>query len=165
MSLPRKVLEKYVKDGCAFIETGSRWGDTLIRAMETGGAYCAFGCEVDGLYAGVAKMHVADYSNKISVDHQDSVTWLRGFVERKGNVGSVVFLDAHTETRTPVISELNVIHSWEVRPRAILIDDIKLMEGWGVDYTLLFKMLMDMGYRVHYEDGARPEDIMVGVMP
>lgn len=164
MSLPRRVLEKYIKGGCTFIETGSRWGDTLIRAWETGGMYGAFGCEVDSLMAAIAQLHVADVSGKISVEHAESTAWLRGFVTREANAGSVVFLDAHTETHSPVISELNVIHSWAAKPRAILIDDIRCMAGWDVDYTVLYKMLQDMGYKVHYEDGVRPEDVMVGTL-
>jgi hypothetical protein len=164
MSLPRKVLEKYIKGGCTFIETGSRWGDTLIRAWETGGMYGAFGCEVDSLMAAIAQLHVADVSGKISVEHAESTDWLRGFVTREANAGSVVFLDAHTETHSPVLGELKVVNTWKAKPYAILIDDIRCMEGWGVDPMDLFVTLQDMGYKVSYEDGVEPNDIMVGTL-
>ena len=165
MSLPRKVLEKYITPGCTFIETGSRCGLSLIRAAECG-ASKLLGCEVDLLYAHVcaAVLHGEVPYAPGMVYPVESIKFLRQIGSREGDT-DVVFLDAHTETASPVIQELNEIHSWSKRPQAILIDDLRCMSGWKVEADTLSKLLVNMGYKVSYEDGVEPRDIMVGVMP
>lgn len=167
MSISREVLGKYIKRGDLFVETGARWADTSIRAVELG-AHFAETCEIDPLMASIAQLHANDATkgNYVRVSAIPSVKMLLECgldTLHRNEAETVVYLDAHTESSSPVLEELRAIKSWRSKPRVILIDDIKLMAGWGVDYAGLYKMLMDMGYRVHYEDGVRPEDIMVGI--
>lgn len=168
VSLPRKVLEKYITPGCVFIETGTRWGDTCIRAIEAG-AKEAWTCEADKLIAGIAQLHCDDLcGERVHVKKLASVPFLRssGLEVWTDHSNTVVFLDAHTESYSPVIEELNIIQEqWNTLPKAILIDDLRCMNGWGILVDRLQGKLLDMGYRVGYEDGVEPRDIMVGVMP
>lgn len=160
MSLPRKVLEKYINPSGVFVETGSRWGLTLVRAIECG-AIGAYGCEREILYAGIANAILSDVSpDNTNVENCDSSTFLSCSFS-----ACAVFLDAHTETESPVLEELDLIAKWPNKPDAILIDDLRCMKGWGVLVDRLQGKLLDMGYRVGYEDGVEPRDIMVGVMP
>lgn len=163
MSLPRGVLEKYITPDCIFIECGSRWGDTLLRARELG-AFHAVGCEADNLYAHLGEAHVKEKFSLCSVLHMKSTFFLQATWDNDRK-DKIVFLDAHTESSSPVMEELELLDKWEQKPKVILIDDLRCMQGWGVLVDRLQGKLLDMGYRVGYEDGVEPRDIMVGVMP
>lgn len=164
MSISREVLAKYIKPGCTFIETGARWGDSCIRAIEAG-AKCAWSCESDRLMATIAQMHCEDVANgKVVIENLDSVAWLShsGIEVLQTHDNSVVFLDAHTDRESPIVNELNAIKSWRGKPFAIIIDDLRCMPGWGVDSDFLMQALVHMGYKVKLEHGVEPFDIMVG---
>lgn len=165
MSIPRGVLEKYIKAGDVFVETGTKWGDTVIRAVELG-AKVAWTCEVDTLQYAMARLHLQDalaasgavvrIKNSFSVD----------FLAHEVYGADVVYLDAHTEKVSPVIGELSAIFKWEQKPRVILVDDIGLMEScWGVPVESIRASLKEAGYAISFEDGACKGDIMVGVRP
>lgn len=164
MSLPRKVLEKYVKPGCRFLETGSRWGDTLARAIEAGAA-SAEGCEIERFMAVIADMHVQELCPKgnAGICGVDSIRFLTSEPTVKG-LDTVLFLDAHAENSSPVLVELDAVSMWERLPSAILIDDLRCMKGWGIGLDALHGRLIDMGYKVSYEDGVVTNDIMVGTL-
>jgi hypothetical protein len=162
MSLPRKVLEKYITPGCVFIETGTRWGDTCIRAIEAGAKF-AHTCETDTLMATIAQMHCDDLTDEcVNVQHMDSGAFIGFSGLETSQDKTVVFLDAHTDTSSPVLKELEYIRRWVCPPSAILIDDLRCMHGWGVDLLTLKAKLEAMGYAVGYEDGVVARDIMVG---
>lgn len=162
MSLPREVLAKYIKPGDVFVETGTRWGDTCIRAAELG-ASGVFTCEIDPEMKSLAERHLQDaapmFKNRVLliVELDDSRNFLKNIK------GDVVFLDAHGGSVSPVVDELAAVNKWAVKPRVILIDDMALMPGWGVTSLELVVKLTEMGYMTHFEDGARTEDILVGV--
>ena len=162
MSISREVLAKYVRDGDIFIECGSRWGDTLMRAVECGAH--AHGCELDPMLAGIGEKHVSEAFNGkkvIDIRCQDSVYYLRSWISTPPNAQLVVFLDAHTETESPVIQELNVIAQWMTKPKTILIDDMRLMPHWKIETGTIYTMLGDMGYKLSREPGVVPDDILV----
>ncbi len=166
MSLPRRVLEKYITRGCLFIEVGARWGDSCIRAIEAG-ASAAGSCETDPLMATIAQMHCDDLTGeKVNVECCDSVTYLgyRGYEKSPHHESDVVFLDAHTATSSPVLQELDAIRTWKSKPRHILIDDLRCMYGWGINAGEVRAKLEEMGYRISFEDGVEPNDIMVGTL-
>ena len=162
MSISREVLAKYIRrDHTVFVECGSRWGDTLIRAIEAG-AFQARGCESDGLYAAAGEAHVKELCplGNATIYPISSVLLLASEPTCKGK-DIVVFLDAHTETHSPVLDELAIISKWEEKPRAIIIDDMQLMKGWGIRVEDLYLKLQEMGYICHREDGVVCEDILV----
>ena len=166
MSLPRKVLEKYIRPGCLFVETGARWGDACIKAVEAGARH-AHTCETDQLMATIAQMHCDDLvGHNVTVQCMDSETFL-GFTGLEkthyNHRDTVVFLDAHTETSSPIIKELGFIDRWASKPGVILIDDLRCMKGWGISIDDLMAILIRMGYQVSHEEGVEYMDILVGV--
>lgn len=167
MSISREVLAKFIRPGCTFLESGSRWGTTLIRAADCGAAHL-WGCEWDGLLYGITNAmleEVLAHSNAslsgFSLDNAEY--WWRG-MSGWGN-DAAVFLDAHSETSSPILKELAAIASWgNSKPRVILIDDMRCMEGWGIQRQQVLDAIAKIGdYRISYEDGAVPADILAAV--
>lgn len=157
VSISREVLAKYITPGCTFVETGTRWGDSCIRAAELG-AGSIYTCEADPMMYVTANCHLADVIKGcyFEVHQQESVEFLRECV------ADVVFLDAHTEAHSPVIEELKAIAGWKIKPRVILIDDLRCMEGWKVSSKDLLKAIRAIGdCQITYEDGVEPNDILV----
>ena len=163
MSISREVLAKYIKPGDVFVETGTKWGDTTIKAIELL-ARSVWTCEVDPLQYGMATAHLRDAlarcGRPVHTWHLDSETFLKGIALS----GDVVFLDAHSDFGSPVIYELSAIRdTWAVKPRVILIDDLRLMEShWKIPLTAVRESLTGMGYAIDFEDGVEKADIMVG---
>lgn len=165
MTLPRAVLEKYLNKGDLFIETGARFGDTVIRAAEAG-AGCIMSCESDRVMCAIATQHVEDVLAGSPADwdvaHEDSVHWLEKYLEPKSP--AVVFLDAHTSNYSPLLRELAAIAKWAVKPRVILMDDIRHWESWGIPMAAVLHAVRAIGtYAIRREAGAVPEDILVAV--
>lgn len=160
MSISREVLAKYVKPGCTFIETGTRWGTTCVRAFDLGAKHI-YTCESDRLIAQIARMMLEDVApHHAEVFKEDSVSYLRGI--HFHGVGAIVFLDAHTESHSPILEELGAIATWNGPPSVILIDDMRLMEHWGYSTELIEKKVRSIGnYTFEREAGAFPEDILV----
>lgn len=167
MSLPKEVLAKYVSPGCLFIESGTRWGDTVLRAVEAG-ATKVLSCESDELFATIARMHVADVLrekvDRVTVSHGRSDKLLALWSGPRPGERAVVFLDAHSESTSPVLHELAAIKGWKLKPHAILIDDMRLYREkyWGVSDTDIIAAInaIDPLYKIRYEDGYVPGDIL-----
>lgn len=161
MTIPRGVLAKYIIPGCTFVETGSRWADSCIRAIELGAA-AAWTCEADELFATLARMHLKDVirnEERFTVSHYHSILWLTNL---RPTMETVVFLDAHTDRGSPVLGELAAISNWPNKPSVILIDDMRCMSGWQIDPDVIKSQLEEMGYQLSFEDGVVPGDILVG---
>lgn len=165
MSLPRATLARYITPGCTFVETGTRWGDRLIAAYELG-AEMLFSCETDAAMLDIARRHVADaVRGDVPCDIRgwQSVQMLDALKDQSAK-DAVVFLDAHTETESWIGEELAMIAGWKNKPRIILIDDVRLWKGWGVDRSDVIAILATMGYAANYADGIEPGDVMVGTL-
>lgn len=165
MSISREVLAKYIRPGDVFVETGTKWGDTVIRAAELG-ARVIYTCELDRLQYAMAANHVDDALARagvtVHIENCDSET----FLQYKAPFGDVVFLDAHTEKSSPVMSELRIITNWHRKPRVIIVDDIRLMETcWGIPLESIRSSLKGAGYAIRFEEGAVWDDILVAERP
>lgn len=163
MSISREVLAKYIAKGDLFIETGTRWGDTLIKAIELGAAR-AFSCEsdIDMLRPAIehCKDALAREAAEWDITCSNSVLFLQDKVVPKQR--SVVFLDAHTESYSPLVDELKAIARWEHKPKVILIDDLRCMDAWKVNSKDLLKAVRAIGQcDIGYEDGVVEKDILV----
>lgn len=164
MTISREVLGKYITPGCTFVEAGCRWADTTIEAIRMG-AGVAVACETDPLISAVAQMRVdellRDRSEDVIVLNEESVYVLSEYMD-PADSEVVVFLDAHTETSSPVLQELAAIAAWDHPPKTILIDDMRCMDAWGVHELNLVDAVTKIGnYGVSTEDGYAPKDIMV----
>lgn len=79
------------------------------------------------------------------------------------------WLDAHIGTSsTPLLTELDTIKKHHIKTHTILIDDLR---SWkkkyhGFDTTMLRAKLLEINpeYRIVFEDGYRPDDILVAVI-
>jgi hypothetical protein len=160
VSISREVLAKYIKPGITvFRECGSRWGDTLIKAMDLGAGHAA-GCEVETVLAVLADMHVKDAYSNATVHPIDSRAFLGSEPTIKGKE-ILLFLDAHTEKRSSVMEELDIVSGWKHLPYAILIDDLRCMPDWNIEVGAIYSKLGEMGYRLSREDGVVKDDILV----
>ncbi len=170
MSISREVLSKYVTAGCVFIETGTRRGDTAIKAYELGASQ-VWTYEIDPEMAATAQSHIEDAlrgnHDNVQVIVGDSATLLgHGFPgDLTKFVDIVVYLDAHTGTHSPVLDELKAIgQRWPVRPHVILIDDMRCMEGWRISHGFIYEAIVGIGdYKMSLEDGVEPKDILAAV--
>ena len=160
MSISREVLSKYITKGCTFIETGTRWGTTCVRAFDLG-ANPIYTCERDPLMSNIAQLHLRDIDAlAFTVTEEESPNFLEGMYFYGG--GSVVYLDAHTEFHSPILQELKEIAKWENTPSVILIDDLRCMEWWGVKYEQIIEAIEKIGkYKIGREDGVVEGDILV----
>ena len=165
MTISKETLAKYLKPGDIFYETGTRWGDTVIKAFELQ-VREVHSCENNLEQYKMAVAHVEDaaprYKGLWSIECMDSVSFLAfRTAETQNNV--VVFLDAHSDTASPVVEEVDILLRWAVLPKTILIDDLRCMEAWKVNLRKLEQKLSDAGYLIHYEDGVIPKDILVAI--
>ena len=163
MTISRDVLGKYLRPGDVFYETGTRWGDTMIKAAELK-ASSIHSCELDRRQYEMASAHIDDAippgKGVWSIENMNSLSFLR---LRKDQIdkNAVVFLDAHTDTYSPVMQETTILLGWNVPPRIILIDDIRCMKTWEVDVNVMVRKMTKAGYTIHYDDGVVPNDILV----
>lgn len=161
MSISREVLAKYIVKNCLFVESGTRWGDTSVKAIELGAGE-VWTYESDQLFATLAEMHIADVlrdkAKQVKVNHGDSAKWFSYWNGYSPNRAIVVFLDAHTATHSPVLQELEAMKAWEMRPVTILVDDMSLMESaWKIGKGSIMAALGKLGYVSFSMDG----DILV----
>lgn len=166
MSIPRKTLAKYITEGCCFVETGTRWGDTTISAILLG-AGCVFTCEIDRIFAAIAEQHIEDVLRSVALDvdvSNDSSPEFLSF-NLDPTETAVVYLDAHTDSHSPILEELAAIkHSWAKKPETLLIDDVRLFKSkqWGISLEDVIAGVNALGdYEITYDLGIEPEDILV----
>ena len=167
MSLPRETLARYITPGCTFIETGARWGDSLIRAAELGAAH-VYSCESDGIMAAIAREHAQDVLARMDIDlevsGQDSETWLPDIADGMDEP-VILFLDAHTSHESPILKELSAVkREWQPKPAIILIDDVRLFRSkqWGISLDDVLAAVRAVGdYEISYDMGIQPEDVLV----
>ena len=169
MSISREVLERYVGPGVCFVETGARWGDTMIRAMELGASQVR-SCESDYLQHAMAWAHVRDAlrDGPWFLHQGESTRFLRDYSPCT-SLQVVYFLDAHTETKSPLLAEIDLIREtmdkrWIGRPVTILIDDWRIVQAgtWGFGVDHVFDALTNIGPHTRtFEPGVVPEDILV----
>lgn len=169
MSISREVLRKYITPNTEFIETGARWADTVIKAIELGAVH-ARSCELEVIQHAIAWSHLSDALPRGNwFLHQGSSKYFLKDYARFGgpiDVKYVVFLDAHTERHSPLLDELEEIRKWNEKNLTILIDDIRIVKigAWGFTLDDVFKALDKIGpHEISYEPGVEPNDILVAV--
>src|SRR3990167_6467702 len=174
MSISRDVLQKYVKPGTTFVETGTRWGTTALRAIDCG-ARIYVGCESDWRFAFSAKEMLCEVfarllerrEIKITVVHCESKNLLsyatQFFKDRTSDEKMMVFLDAHTDSHSPILDELAAIKGWNPEPDLLLVDDVRLFRSgqWGITLEQVIDSIDRIGrYEYGCENGYRSEDIL-----
>jgi hypothetical protein len=174
VSIARFILENYILPlprGTVFIESGARWGDTVIKAVELGAKY-ATSCEIDILQHAMAWVHVNDAlpnNPRWSVQQASSPRWLRehSLACYRNEPDLVIFLDAHAERQSPLLDELKAIAECGREPLAgltLLIDDVRIIKSgaWGFGMAEVFAAISEIGpCEVSYDVGVEKDDILV----
>lgn len=167
MSISRQTLAKYLKSGDVFVETGTRWGLTVLKALEIG-VKVVHTIEVDPAMADTARRIIVDaYPQdawKVHLYTGDSTCVLKSLICEL-NEPAIFFLDAH-DASSPLPGELSVIVYHKAHAQdTILIDDVRIIKSgqWGFTLEKVLELLKQINpnYKISYEDGVVPEDILV----
>ena len=167
MTLRQEVLQKYLTPCQTFIETGTRWGDTCRKAMELG-AGKVVSIEYDLQLFEISRQHLSD----LFPDRLDRITILLGSSDERLldimpdiREAAVIFLDAHTDTYSPVMGELDAIRLSPCKQHTILVDDMRVFRAghWGASEDQIIEAICRINgdYQIRYEDGVEERDILV----
>lgn len=163
--MPRGVLAKFLRPGDVFVETGTRWGDTVALALELGASQ-VYSCESN-------PDRLAQATQRLGRDPRAHF-----YAERSGPflkrllpaLGTAVFwLDAHTGSECAVVEELAILKSHPDRVRVLLVDDMAhFRKGtWGVSAGQVLDLVSAVNPRfvISLEDGFHPYDILAARAP
>jgi hypothetical protein len=177
MSISKKTLSKYLKEGDVFIETGTRFGDTVQKAVELGASHsCSIeidnrlyeiACERLKEFVGNTNNFPGKFTPHVSLINRNSVEGLNTLPDIllvNVDVDIVVFLDAHSDQYSPVLEELKTISGFIPMPKFILIDDMRVFRAghWDVTEDEILEAIENIGgYEISYDDGVEERDILV----
>lgn len=160
--IPDDVLAKYVVPGKPFIETGTDDGRTVERAFRLG-ACPVYSVEIDEAKFLTAKNRF--YGNpSICIVRGFSVTALRDIMPKIVNEG-VFWLDAHDAKVCPVLKEIDIIGTHNIKSHTILVDDLRYFRTryWGISLGSVVDRLINVNafYGFTTEHGHSEHDILV----
>jgi len=175
MPLPSTNPLKRHKHGTVLIETGTYKGDGVRAALDAG-FDTVYSIELDDSLFLDAKNAFAD-DRRVHIVHGDSAVRLSEILDALPERSDVtLWLDAHAsgplkyDGGTPLLSEIRTVASssraGNINTAKILIDDCRLLGSWewnrvGKNDLLEALETLPYSYRISYEDGHVPEDIMV----
>ena len=164
MPITQMVLNNYISDN--FIETGTATGGTSLNALQIGFKEIWTVEKCDDRIK-ICENKFKDKKN-IHFYAGDSRKFLKNILQYIN--GSVTFwLDAHTNSWSPLLEELAIIkENMEIVP-IILIDDVSLFGAYKIKKKDVKKRLLNIcpDYQISYENGKRNKgkkrknDIMV----
>lgn len=170
--MPSKTenFKKYLNN--IFVETGSYVGDGIQQAIDAGYEK-VISIELSDKYHSISTNRFAGNPN-ISIIKGDSFKVLPSIME---NINEQVtfWLDGHHscedtalgEHWAPLMQELDVIKSHNIKTHTIMIDDMRCWElpnpVHGFYKEDIFKKLLEINseYKFTYEDGLQENDILV----
>jgi hypothetical protein len=170
---PSHLTPEYLKNygaGKVFVETGTFRGDTVQLALDNGYSF-VHSIELNkGLYDAAVERFKDDSRVKIWLG--DSVDQLQIIVEQLTEPATF-WLDAHASGPlaggktggSPVIDELNIIDSSDIKSHTIFIDDRRLFGSaeWSYaaeDKAMALIQRINPEYKVLYLDGHIPADVI-----
>lgn len=155
-----------------FIETGCFEGDGVALALKAG-YDVIYSIELsDILYEGCRERFL-EYSS-VHIMKGDSAIVLREILS-KIDSPATFWLDGHFsgccnnargESNTPLLKELEIIGSHHVKNHTILIDDVRDLGSWymdyiGIDIVLAKLRTVNAAYHIGYENGLVENDVLV----
>ena len=161
-SLSPEVLASVKGSKVAFIETGSHLGHGVEVALQCGFDFIYSVDESISFYEHCKKRF---YGNKkVFVFCGDSPVFLRTHLNLFTDQ-SVIYLDAHSEARNPLLEELSAIVDAVSVGHTILIDDVRMfgsLDWHGLAQSMVTTMLDEHGYAITYADTPNgPNDLLV----
>ena len=151
-----------------FIETGTWLGEGVQKACNAGFEQI-FTIEIDTTQYLLTKkdLHSKGYLRNTEMLLGDSVDLLPGIIKSL-DAPATFWLDAHpiddSMSFCPLYEELEIIKESGVENHVIMIDDVRMFGSWlDVDEQKVKEKLLDINpdYKITYEDGHIPNDIMV----
>jgi len=169
MPIKEEVLIKYKTK--YFVETGTYYGQTLIKAIRMGFEEI-YSVELSEHYYNMCNDKFDKYKNvNIMLGNSGDVL---GDIIPKLDEQSTFWLDGHYsggntgrgDKQCPVIEELEQIEKSNIKNHIILIDDVRLFGKEEHDYlsldTVKNKLLeINKDYKFKFEDGHVKNDILV----
>jgi len=163
MTVTIDILKELIKPESYFIETGTRWGDTALKAAELGA--WVWTIEIDRKMADIAKAHIKDsrFGERVDVIEGNSADILTLFSEKLKHF--IILLDAHSDTESPILKELEEIAYFTYKSNTIIIDDIRVFKAghWGITLDQILYRLKEINsdYQITYERGVEEGDVLV----
>lgn len=172
-TLSKSVLSKYRNH--TFVETGTLWGDGVALAIECG-FQKIISIEIDSKLVNhsISRFEEQINSGQVLIVQGDTVEVFEDIIKSIDNP-TTFWLDAHWDGgvlgtyKCPLPAELEMIATMTRCDHTLLIDDRRLFgdinNTWGGTVTELEIMTaiakINPDYRIYYEDGFIPNDIIV----
>ena len=162
VTLTTPVLSKYKNR--VFIETGTFAGGGILLALENGFQE-VHSIEFDlGLY----EKAVGNFKDKpgVVLHHGSSAEMLPWFIHDYDEP-MTFWLDAHSETYSPLWDELRAIAEHQIKAHTILVDDRRLWPQWNLNEEHIrdFIRAINPAYRFRYEPNfVNSTDIFVAYL-
>lgn len=169
----KEVFAKYPNK--YFIETGSLYGDGCQMALDAGFKYVYTIELAPHLYRHCVQRF--DSNPQVKVLQGDS-TYLLPQILREIDAPATFWLDGHYswgetargDTNTPIFAELEAIRQHPIKTHTILIDDVREFGTIEFDYIELDEIIekimeINPNYRISFEDGHCPHDVLVAEIP
>lgn len=157
----RELFKKYLNP--VFIETGSYYGDGIQQALDAGFKRVYSIESSEELYNECIRRFRG--IRKVRLMLGESQVVLKELLA-KINKPATFWLDAHNETESPLLKELEVIKQHHIKTHTILIDDLRTwsIEKNGFDVDVLKSKLLEINsnYIFSFEDGYIPGSDVIG---
>lgn len=155
-----------------FIETGSYHGDGIKMALDAGFSHI-YSIEIAPRYIDYCKSRFSNHPN-VTLLLGDS-TYVLPELLKQIDAPATFWLDGHYswgtargDLNSPILQELEAIREHPIKTHTILIDDIRLLGTIDFDFLelddILDKLLeINPDYKIHFENGVVPNDVLVAV--
>jgi hypothetical protein len=157
----RELFKKYLNP--IFIETGSYYGDGIQQALDAGFKRVYSIESSEELYNECIRRFKS--IRKVHLILGESQNILSKLLTRINNIATF-WLDAHNETESPLLKELEVIKQHHIKTHTILIDDLRnwSIEKNGFDINVLKTAILEINpnYIFSFEDGYIPGSDVIG---
>jgi len=139
-----------------FIETGCQRGDGLEKARATGNYKQLFSIEIDHNSVETCRKRFQAFSN-VEILEGDSSRLLPELLKRI-DAPATFWLDGHTDTHSPIFSELESIRNHSIKTHTILIDDVSSFGTVATEYILIDDLILRLRkinskYQISFIDG------------
>jgi len=158
MPLTTEILQKYVKN--IFVETGSRWGGGIRKALKVGFKEI-HSIEVrEKPFYNCQRMFYGNKKVKLYFGDSSKILW---DVIKDIDEPATFWLDAHTEDSEtdynafPVAKELDIIASHPIKTHTIIVDDLNCTEIFGSEYHWVVDVIkkINQGYVFEFYKSER----------
>ena len=177
------TFKQHMGDKRIFIETGTYLGTGVVKALLCG-FKTIYSCELSPEQFVIAKKELAGIPNVklylsdsaeflsriLSSLKEPAFFWLDAHYSGGNTAQTLVEEDSNKYIKCPLIRELQVIATHNIKTHTILIDDVRLFGTAHHDYITLDEVInalkqINPYYQISFADGYEPNDILVAEIP